>query len=133
MIWKSFNKITFSNYSSSLLESPDSLDTPDSHDDDDKEHDGSSILSLMDQLQLMLRSFPGLSLSQVFSFIMRYFLTELLRIYSFSCSFLVFLFPAIKIRYSMVSLAMVSCWSVSIVEYIFRWTIWRRHRHCHLC
>ena len=78
---------TVSNNSSSLLESPDSLDTPDSHDNDCEVHDGSSILSLMDRLQLMLRSFPGFF--HLF-FILRYFLVALLRIYSFSCLFFAF-------------------------------------------
>ena len=51
MIWKSFNNIrTVFNYSSSLLELPDSLDTldlldtPDSHDDEDEEDDSNSLL-----------------------------------------------------------------------------------------
>ena len=105
MILKSFNKIqTVFNYSSSPLESPDSLnvfdllDTPDSLDNDYADGNN-SILSFGGLVAIgvafFLRSFSFTDLSCQFS-VLRYFLVALLRISSFSYSFQAFLFPAIK-------------------------------------
>ena len=97
MILKSFNKIAIVfNYSSSLLESPhsldtlDLLDTPNSHGNVDEEDgnnsilltDGSAVIGVVFFLRFF--SFPDLS---CWFFILKYFLVELLRISSFSCLF----------------------------------------------
>ena len=97
MILKSFNKIAIVfNYSSSLLESPhsldtlDLLDTPNSHGNVDEEDGSNSILltdgSAVIGVVFFLRSFSFPGLSRWF-FILKYFLVELLKISSFSCLF----------------------------------------------
>ena len=74
----------------------------------------------IDRLQLVLRSFSGLFLSQVFlaSSSTEVFLVALLRIFSFSCLFPAFSFPAINLQSSMVLWAMVNFKFTSIVAKI---------------
>ena len=63
MMWNSFKKISVFNYSSLVLESPDSLgtldfhDTPDSYDNDGKEDDN-SILSTDGLAAIVVALFP---------------------------------------------------------------------------